>query len=409
MKTNEFKYIKNMGEDGVSTMLIYDIIGKYYNDQTGQVECRIDGTAFANELEYLQSVSKQINVRINSAGGNVLDGYAIFDAIRNSKVPVYTYNVGLCASIASIIFLAGHKRIMNDFSSIMIHNPDSPSEDSSKLLKIIKDQLLTILQNNSILLEGELSDLMNEETYFDSSEALKSGLVDEVIKTNRKTPKINKSDIHEMVDVYNQLIKKEEMKKAKTEKTSKSEAEEIVVTDVVTEIENIVDKKETAKEEAAEPAEEEKTETPEEEKVENVMCEDDGMTMDEAKKVIAELTNKLEKMEAEKAKAKADKIKNMLNTFVTNKTITNDEIPGLEKLADKEFDVVYNMLSRINPAPVSVNKESVKIFNQANAPLKGRESWTIRDWEKKDAKGLEKIKSDNIEVYNDMFNSFYKK
>ena len=411
--------INNITEDGIATIYLYDIIGDYFDEETNQVKCKINGLEIAKEIEYLQTNAKQINVRINSAGGNVLCGYAIYDAIRNSKIPVFTYNVGVCASIAGIVFLGGHRRFMYDYSTLMIHNPSTPGVgDNSKLLSVIKEQLVTILNNNSILTEKKIASLMAEETYFDADEAKKLGLIDEKIITNRITPKINKTNIAEMFNVYNQLEISEEMKKNKIEEEKlETVALEEVVNAAEPKAKKVKAKKETAKEEKAEDPEEEKSETPEEEKEEesaedseNSMAPD--MTLDEAKKEIKALKAVVDKFEAEKSKEKADKVKNMLNTFVSAKKITETEVPALTTLANVDFDSVYNMLSKINPAPVSINKEATKIFNQTpvlNNFISGKESWTIRDWEKKDSKGLEKLKQESPELYMNMFNEFYKK
>lgn len=429
-EVNKLKYVKNMSADGIATLFLYDTIGSYWDEETGQVVCKIDGAEFAKTIEYLQSEAKQINVRINSAGGNVLDGYAIFDAIRSSTIPVYTYNVGLCASIASIIFLAGHKRFMYDYSTLMIHNPSLENGEESEILSIIKDQLIRILKNNSILTEEELGGLMDKETYFNAEEAEMHKLIDEKVITDRAIPNVSRTNIAEMANIYNKLILNtdEEMKRKTKAKEEIVEVVNEAVVETVTEVTpeviseiavevkpEIVAEAEIAEEvinkaknedESAEPAEEEMTETEEEEEAE------DKMSLKDAKKLIAELTQEVEALKSEKAKAKAEKIKNMLDSFVSAKAIEITEVPSLSKLADTDFDAVYNMLSKINTAPAPINKEAVKIYNHKPNVinvLTGKESWTIRDWEKKDPAGLEKIKNESPLTYEDMYRAYYNK
>ena len=80
----DFKYIKNIVEEE-ATILLYDQIGDSV-DENGMYKSGISGSSFAYEMQYLQDKCKKINVRINSIGGNVLDGYSIVSAILNSKI-----------------------------------------------------------------------------------------------------------------------------------------------------------------------------------------------------------------------------------------------------------------------------------------------------------------------------------
>ena len=118
---NKFKYIKNISED-VATINLHGPIGDYV-DNSGNLVSGISGSSFANEMQYLQNNCSKINVRINSIGGNVIDGYSIVSAILNSVVRCDTYIDGLAASIAGVIAVAGKKCYMADFGTLMIHNP----------------------------------------------------------------------------------------------------------------------------------------------------------------------------------------------------------------------------------------------------------------------------------------------
>ena len=391
-KVSDFKYIKNIS-DGVATMYIYDQIGSYYDESIGEIVCTISGIDFAREMEYLQDNCKEIQVKINSIGGSVLDGYSIYEAIRTCKVPVTTINTGLAASIASIIFLAGHKRLMYDYASLMIHNPSMSNNEESHILDIVKEQLLTIIKNNTLLSKEDLDDLMNSETFFDSSTSLENGFIDEIISTNRKVD-VKELDLTEMMNVYNKL--NTDMKIENKEETKIEE----VTNKVDTKAE---EEKETGLEEANETEEEQTEEA--EEGVED--CKDE-MTLEEAKKLINDLTEKLSKLEEEKESQKVEKVKNMLGSFEKSNIINKSEIDGLTKLALIDYDSVFNMLNKVN---TSKSVKAVKIFNNINKPTvyTGRETWTIRDWEKKDSKGLLDIKNNTPELYEEMFNSYYKK
>ena len=140
---------------------MYEPIGAYVN-QNGDLQNGISGTYFAKEVEYLQDVCDSINVRINSVGGSVIEGYSIVSAILNSKIPVNTYIDGLAASIAGVIAVAGTKCTMKDYGTLMMHNA-SGSEDSS-LLDVVNGTLCTILSNRCGKDKETINAMMEQET-----------------------------------------------------------------------------------------------------------------------------------------------------------------------------------------------------------------------------------------------------
>ncbi len=128
-----------------------------------------------------------ITVRINSPGGSVFDGYAIFNALKSRAASVTTKVEGLAASMASVIALAGSKVTAAANSMFMIHNPCSgvagDSEDMRKtadLLDKLTSQLVGIYAGKSGKSEDEVRAAMDAETWFTAEEAKAWGLVDEV-------------------------------------------------------------------------------------------------------------------------------------------------------------------------------------------------------------------------------------
>ena len=140
-------------------MLINTHIGFDVEDGMG-----VDGAEFQRELLQLDSMGKKrIQVWINSPGGNVMDGYNIFSAICDSKTPVDTYAKGMVASIAGAIFMAGRKRYMTDYSSLMMHNPFGG--DDKKQLGIMKDSIATMIHSKSQLPQSEVGYMMDKTTW----------------------------------------------------------------------------------------------------------------------------------------------------------------------------------------------------------------------------------------------------
>ena len=93
-----------------------------YGDITSWEGCDNDVSSYtlARQLENLDV--NNINVYINSYGGEVGEGLAIYNSLKRHKAKVKTYCDGFACSIASVIFMAGDERIMSNASLLMIHN-----------------------------------------------------------------------------------------------------------------------------------------------------------------------------------------------------------------------------------------------------------------------------------------------
>lgn len=368
----DFKYIKNISNNE-GTILLYSQIGDSV-DAMGNYVQGISGSAFAYEMQYLQDNCSKINVRINSIGGSVLDGYSIVSAILNSKVPCDTYIDGLAASISGVIAMAGKKCYMADFGTLMLHNPSGVTDTA--VLNLVKDTLVTILSNRTKQTPEEISIMMDKETWLGAGEALTMGLVDEVV-TSVKKYKISKSEsLSNMAIIYNKIINKPNMEKIQNVlKLSNEATEEIIV--------SAIEEKDTKNAELQAEVDRLKAIVDANEAKEN-----------EAKELAAvELKNKATEL---------------VENAIKEKKIGESEKDSTIEMAVNNFEFVSNMISKIKNVT-----ESVKVFDVKNVVVKNgtedRSEWTIRDWEKKDAKGLAEIKNSTPEVYNEMYNQFYKK
>lgn len=198
----KLQYVKNQ-TDNSAEIFLYSPIGGGVNAQN-----------FVSELQFLDSLGlDEINVRINSSGGSVIEGFGIFSAIRNAKTTVNTSIDGIAASIAGIIAQAGATRSITDFGRLMIHDPsfagNNKDPKAQKALDTIKAALVTILTNNSSLDEGEIFDLMSEETWFNSEEAVAFGFADETTTTKR-TDADNELELTAIQEIANELFVPEE-------------------------------------------------------------------------------------------------------------------------------------------------------------------------------------------------------
>lgn len=134
--------------------------------------------------------NKPITVRINSGGGDVFAGCEIYNMLKSYNGDVTIEIHGLCASIASVIAMAG-KCKMSPLAEIMVHNVSTRAEgdyrDMEHTAEVLKKTNKTIA--NAYMLktgmkEEEARKLMDKETWFTAEEALELGLVDEIMYSN---------------------------------------------------------------------------------------------------------------------------------------------------------------------------------------------------------------------------------
>lgn len=131
-----------------------------------------DRSAFniVNELKAV--TANNINVHINSYGGDVSEGLAIYNTLRTSGKNITTICDGFACSAASVVFMAGAKRIMSPASLLMIHNAWTFAMGNSEELRKQADDLETITQASveaykqvATISEEEIKDLMDHETW----------------------------------------------------------------------------------------------------------------------------------------------------------------------------------------------------------------------------------------------------
>lgn len=179
----------------------------------------------------------EINVHISSYGGEVKEGLAIYNALKQHKAKVKTFCDGFACSIASVIFMAGDERVMNDSSLLMIHNAWSYVEGNANELRKQADDLDKITQASVIaykahsnLSEEEIKALLDAETWILPEEALEYGFATSIEKTESKTASQSaRKRLFEIVMKHNDEA--DDASEADDEEEQPEEPEEPEVTD----------------------------------------------------------------------------------------------------------------------------------------------------------------------------------
>lgn len=190
--------------DAVDIYIYSDVDNAWWNDEA------MSAKKFRDELEKHKDAS-QINLYINSMGGSVSEGVAIYNQIKRSKAKVTAYIDGFACSIASVIPMAADKVVMGENTMLMIHNPWIFAMGNAKELRKTAEDLDKVRDGCIIpaykakcgdkISDEELNRLLDEETYLTAAECLEYGFCDEITAVSDEEKKKNAEDkVKEAVD-----------------------------------------------------------------------------------------------------------------------------------------------------------------------------------------------------------------
>lgn len=240
-----------------------------------------------NMLELPENNLEEIKIQINSPGGDVYSGSAIYTALKQYKGKKTVVVTGLAASMGSVIAMAGDIIKMSPTAQMMIHNVSTFAAGDKNIMshqaEVLSGYDVTISNAYRLktkLSQSELLDLMNSEKWLTPQEAVKLGFADEILFDDQEAP-VLVANVQNAVFIppekINKLRKEAKMDENKISTTEEAlkvdETKEEVLQDTVEEtsteeiIDNKVDEVEEEKTaEAPEEAPEEEKEQPEEEK-----------------------------------------------------------------------------------------------------------------------------------------------
>ena len=186
--------VKNQIKDQSADMYIDgEIVSEEYEDSD------VSAVGFRDALKQLGDI-KQLNLYINSPGGDVFQGIAIYNMLKRNKAKVNIYVDGVAASIASVIAMAGDTIFMPSNSMLMIHNPYTmaignanelrkAADDMDQITKASKQSYLD--KAGDKLTDAKLQEIMDNETWLTAQEAVDYGLADEVLEPVQAVASIN--------------------------------------------------------------------------------------------------------------------------------------------------------------------------------------------------------------------------
>lgn len=223
----EWYKIKNKSSE-VSDIYLFNDIGTF----------GITAQSFIDEIK--QYEDRELNIHINSLGGEVFEGMAIYSIIQRRTSKTTVYIEGIAASIASVIALAADEVIMSENSLLMIHNAWGGTQGEAKdmrkqaeILEKITNEIAEVYVKKTKIPYNEIVEMMDEETWLTAQEAVALGFVDSISEPIKVAAKYDvskyKNITNKKVEQILSLTKKREIKMTEELKTwFNSKVEEII-------------------------------------------------------------------------------------------------------------------------------------------------------------------------------------
>lgn len=179
--------VKNDAHAQRATVYLYGTIGLDFWDEDSSNTAK----SFAATLDELSP--KPLDIRIDSCGGDVYEGFAIASAIQRYAGETTAYVDGIAASAASYIAVMADRVVMSDFAQLMIHDAWTYTGGNAAELLVAAERLEAvdasiagIIASRSGMDVEDVRAAMDAETWYDAEAAVEAGLADEVIETGQR-------------------------------------------------------------------------------------------------------------------------------------------------------------------------------------------------------------------------------
>ncbi len=199
-------FFVNKVSNSTAEILIYGYIGEY----------EVNAGDFVRELRELEKEYANINVRINSGGGSVFEGFAMYNAVKNCKANVETFNDGVAASMGTVLLLSGRKIHMSKNARFMSHRASGGAYGSADELRQTAE-LLEGLENSICSVYAKRTGLTTDEArekymngtdrWLSAEQALEEKLIDSIYDADSEIEvPANISNARELVELYGQTL-----------------------------------------------------------------------------------------------------------------------------------------------------------------------------------------------------------
>ena len=135
----------------------------------------------------------EIELRVNSPGGNVFDGITILTSLMALKKPIHGFVDGMAASIASVLLMAADDITMPENTRLMIHNPQvfaggdaREFRKTAETLDMVKSDIIATYRRHATISSGTISALMDDETFISAKAAVDQGFAHNFVRISKE-------------------------------------------------------------------------------------------------------------------------------------------------------------------------------------------------------------------------------
>lgn len=202
---NKYRFNNYTTQDGEINVLLYGEI-----DQWG-----INAKDVVTTLSMLEKEYPKINLRINSCGGSVFEGIAIYNAIRSSNADITIYVDGLAASMASVIALCGRKVYMSKYSQLMIHCVSGGAwgntkeiEQTLEEMKALESTICKMYSDKTGMSEEDIKAkyMDGQDHWLSAQESLELGFVDGIYEDEDGDAPKDRDELYKRIQAKLQII-----------------------------------------------------------------------------------------------------------------------------------------------------------------------------------------------------------
>lgn len=354
-----------------------------------------NGMEFVSLFSQLEGKYSQITVKMHSYGGSVFDGNLIYNTIQNSKKDVDFIIIGIAASMAAIISQSRKdkkpKMVRNGF--MMIHAPSGSTngnaldhENNAKVLRSIETNLIQLLSSSLKKPKNYVAKWMIGDNWFDAEEALKEGLISEIVEAESET--INASynpqelGAEGMYYQFTSLLNPKNESQINLDHTMKKPIIEALA---------LVGVNEQSSDTAV---------------IEAVNAKIAAEKLELQGKLDAEIKKRETAEESLKEQGKAA-ITAVVEAAKKAGKITQDQVATYQSIAEASGIEALNIVLGAIPARNPISSQ-IQSHGKTDAVL-GREEWDFDKWQKEDPKALEAMAGKEPEKFKELFNAKYKK
>jgi len=346
--------------------------------------------AFREDFNNLVRSSSSIKMIINCYGGDMLEGFAMYDLIRNATVHVTGLVEGIAASMGSVFFQACHTRQMVRHGRQMIHKVQGAvygeaqeMKNYIKLMESLEEQALAVYAERTGKTIEEVRAWMvpNQETWMTAQECMDNNLCDEIVDGQKPSyPDNIFSSGMTPARVWNIMNPGSGPSKQTDNNTDTNMKKPILQVFNTYKIPHTLTEESTDKAFA--------------DAVENALKDRDDK--------IKQLTDQIDE-------GNTERINNLLDKAVEAGKLSAEDRPTWENVAKADFASAEKAIEKM------AGREDVNnnLDSKGKGPKGGskgqedRKDWDYRKWEKEDPKGLTKMKKEDPEAFNTLFNKFY--